>query len=307
MVVTITGANDLLRKSELDKLVSEFVAEHGDMAVERFDGEEAGSDRMRESVQSMPFLSPRKMVILREPGKQKPFSEAIAEVLEATAETTDLIIYEPKLDKRGTYYKTLKKITDFRELGELDANALSKWATDYAAEQGGAVSSADARLLIDRIGINQQLLKSELDKLLAYDEQISRSSIELLTEPLPQSTIFELLDAAFAGNTSRVFAIYGEQRALKVEPQAIMAMLAWQLHILAVVKSASQQPIDVIAKEAKLNPFVVRKSQAITRRLSLEYIKVLVADLLDLDLRLKRSSIDADEALQLYLLKLATN
>ncbi|HSD55860.1 MAG TPA: DNA polymerase III subunit delta [Candidatus Saccharimonadales bacterium] len=307
MIVTITGANDLLRRGELDKLVQAFIGEHGDMAVERFDGEESAPERMRESVQSMPFLSPRKLVVLREPGKQKSFAEAITAVLESVADTTDLIIYEPKLDKRGSYYKTLKKTTDFRELGELDALGLSRWAVSYAQEQGGGLSQADARLLIDRIGINQLLLKSELDKLLAYDTQISRATIELLTEPLPQSTVFELLDAAFASNSAKAFAIYGEQRALKVEPQAIIAMLAWQLHILAVVKAAGQKSVDVIAKEAKLNPFVVRKSQGITRRLTLAQIKGLIGELLELDMRLKRSSIDVDEALQLYLLKLATS
>jgi DNA polymerase III subunit delta len=305
MVVTITGANDLQRKAELDALVHSFLDAHGDMALERFDGEETAADRMRESIQSMPFLSVRKMVVLREPSKQKSFAEAIADVLGDIPDSTDLIIYEPKLDKRGSYYKTLKKSTDFREFGELDAAGLAKWAAAYTAEQGGSLSASDARLLIDRLGPNQQLLRSELDKLLAYDGSITRQTIELLTEPLPQSTVFELLDAAFAGNAQRAFALYREQRALKVEPQAIIAMLAWQLHILAVVKAAGARPVDQIASEAKLNPFVVRKSQGVTRKLSLAEIKTLIADLLALDMQLKRSAIDADEALQLYLLQLA--
>jgi DNA polymerase-3 subunit delta len=305
MIVTLTGANDHQRKAELVKLVSDFVAEHGDMAVERYDGEEATAERMRESIQSMPFLTTRKLVVLREPGKQKAFAEAVAEAIKDAADTTDLVIYEPKLDKRGTYYKTLKKATDFREFGDLDANALGRWAVEYVKEQGGTLSSADARMLIDRIGPNQQLMQSELDKLLAYDPAVTRNSIELLTEPLPQSTVFELLDAAFGGNTRRAFDLYREQRALKVEPQAIMAMLAWQLHVLAVVKAGGTRTVDQIAKESKLNPFVIRKSQGITRKLTLEHIKQLIAGLLELDMQLKRSSLDADEALQLYLLKLS--
>jgi DNA polymerase III delta subunit len=305
MIVTLTGANDLLRKGELAKLIAAFEAEHDAMAVERFDGEETTPERMRESIQSMPFLSARKLVILREPGKQKVFAEAIADVLKEIADTTDLIIYEPKLDKRGSYYKTLKKATDYREFGDLDAHSLARWATEYVREQGGSLGAADAQLLIDRLGLNQQMIQSELDKLLAYDGKITRDSIGLLTEPLPQSTVFELLDAAFTGRSQRVFALYREQRALRVEPQAIIAMLAWQLHVLAVVKAGGQRSADQIAKEAKLNPFVVRKSQAITRKLTLEQIKQLIADLLELDMQLKRSSIDADEGLQLYMLKLS--
>lgn len=305
MIVTLTGANDHLRKRELVQLAAAFEAEHGDMAIERFDGEETTADRMREGIQSMPFLSPRKLVILREPGKQKGFAENIADVLKDIPESTDLLIYEPKLDKRGTYYKTLKKITDFRDFADLDALGLSKWAVEYAKKQGGAISSGDARLLIDRIGLDQQRMQSELDKLLSYDPTITRQTIELLTEPTPQSTVFELLDAAFAGRADHAFMLYREQRALKVEPQAIIAMLAWQLHVLAVVKTAGTRPPDEIAKASKLNPFVIRKSQGLVRSLTTAHIKRFISDLLMLDMQLKRSSIDADEALQLYLLRLA--
>jgi DNA polymerase III subunit delta len=305
MIVTLTGANDLLRKDELSKLVSAFEAEHGAMAIERYDGDEASPERMRESVQSMPFLSVRKLVVLREPGKQKAFAEAIAEVLKDVADSTDLIIYEPKLDKRSSYYKTLKKVTDFREFSDLDAASLARWAAEYVKGRGGQLNAADARLLIDRIGLDQQMVRSELDKLLAYDGNINRESITLLTEPLPQGTVFELLDAAFTGKAKRVFELYNEQRALKVEPQAIIAMLAWQLHVLAVIKAGgARHSADQIASQAKLNPFVVRKSQGITRQLTLDYIKQLITDLLELDIQLKRTSIDADEALRLYLLKL---
>jgi DNA polymerase III delta subunit len=113
------------------------------------------------------------------------------------------------------------------------------------------------------------------------------------------------LEAAFAGNVRRALALYEEQRALKVEPAQIIAMLAWQLHVLAVIKTAGSRSTDQIAKEAKLNPFVVRKSQAIANKTSLTGLKRLIADLLEIDVKTKRTSIDADEALQHYLLKLS--
>lgn len=304
MIVTLTGTNDFARHTALHVLLTNFIDEHTDMAVERFDGEETSADRMRESAASLPFLTARKLVVLREPGKQKAFAEHIADVINDTADTTDLIIVEPKLDKRGSYYKTLKKSTDFREHNELDGNGLARWVVDYAKEQGGSVSPGDARVLVDRVGPNQQLLAAELGKLLAYDPHITKQSIELLVELMPQSTIFELLDAAFAGKTAHAMELYREQRALKVEPQAIIAMLAWQLHILAVVASGAPRSAEDIAREAKINPFVVRKSQGLTRGLGLDRLKEMISGLLALDRKMKSAAIDADEALQLYLLQL---
>src|SRR5262245_54452214 len=122
MVVTLTGSNDFLRQAELKKLVAEFIAAHGDMAVERFDGEESDPARRRETVGSLPCLTQRELLVLSEPGKQAAFADNIETVLGEVADTTDLIILEPKLDKRFSYYKTLKKATDFREFGEVDQN-----------------------------------------------------------------------------------------------------------------------------------------------------------------------------------------
>lgn len=305
VTITLTGANDFARKAELGAIFAAFLADNDAMAVERLDGDDASAERLQEAVASLPFLTDRKLVILREPGKQKAWAEHIAEILPNIADTTDVIIVEPKLDKRLSYYKTLKKSTDFREFSELDAFGLAAWAVQYVKQQGGGLASGDAKSLVDCLGNNQQLLKSELDKLLAYSPQITGQTIGLLVEPMPQSTVFELLDAAFQGQTAKAMQLYREQRALKVEPQAIIAMLAWQLHALAVVKAAGSRPADDIARDAKLNPFVVRKTAALARNLSLAQLRGFVKQLLELDIKTKTVSIDADEALQFYLLKLA--
>jgi DNA polymerase-3 subunit delta len=303
--MTLTGENDVLRAAELKRTVDGFVAEHGDMALERLDGEEASFERMHEAVQSLPFLAPRKLVVLRSPSANKEFTERFEQFLSDVAEANDVIIVEPKLDKRLGYYKLLKKLTDFKEFPVLDSNGLVRFAVDYTKQQGGSLSSSDARKLIDRVGLNQLVIQHELDKLLAYNSAIDHKTIELLTERSPQSSIFELLDAAFAGNTKRAMALYDEQRALKVEPQQIIAMLIWQLYILALVKTAGERTNDQIAKEAGISPYVVAKSQQLVRKLPLARLKELVKMLCQFDIRLKSEAVIPDEVVQFYLLQLA--
>jgi DNA polymerase-3 subunit delta len=305
MVITLTGENDVLRQAALQQLVDSFVAEHGDMALERLDGEEASYDRMHEAVQSLPFLVPRKLVVLRAPSANKEFTEKFEQFTDDIAETNDVVLVEPKLDKRLSYYKQLKRDTSFQEFAVLDGSGLARFLVDYAKAQDGALSANDARLLIDRVGQNQLTLQHEVEKLLAYDPKISRQSIELLTERTPQSSIFELLDAAFAGNAKRAMDLYDEQRALRVEPQQIVAMIVWQLHILAIVKAAGSRDTDTIAKQAKISPFTVRKTQGLARRISLAQLKKLVSDLRSFDVRLKSEGLDADEVTRYYLLNLA--
>lgn len=307
MITTLTGENDSLRQEAVRQLVDGFVAEHGDMALERLDGEETSYERMHEAAQSLPFLSPRKLIVLRAPSANKDFAEKFEDFVGDIAETNDVVLVEPKLDKRLSYYKQLKKDTDFKEFKVLDGPALERYLSEYAAKYGGNLRAADARLLVDRVGTNQLSLQHEVDKLVAYDPKISRANVELLTERTPQSSIFELLDAAFAGNARRAMAMYEEQRGQKVEPQQIIAMLVWQLHILAIVKTAGQRSADTVAKEARLSPFTVRKTQNLARRISLAQLKSLVTQLRQFDVRLKSEGLSADEVVQFYLLNLAEN
>src|SRR6185312_7079282 len=98
MIVTLTGENTFGLTAELRRLVDVFVAEHGDLALERLDGEEADIARLREAVTSLPFLASRKLVVLRAPARNKQFLETFEHILADAPETTEVILVEPKLD-----------------------------------------------------------------------------------------------------------------------------------------------------------------------------------------------------------------
>lgn len=303
-VVTLTGKNVWARQSELHAVVDEFVQANGKLSLERLDGEETEFVRIQEALTSLPFLANKKMVVLNRPSASARFAEQAEVLLEELPDSTELVLVEPAFDKRSSLYKLLHKTTDWREFAPLDGPALARWLLDAAKQRGASLSSGDARYLVERVGQNQQLLSSELDKLCVYDPAISRQTIDLLTEATPQSTIFQLIEAAFAGNVQRALGLYDEQRRLKVEPQAIVAMFAWQLHLLALVKAAGQRAPRDIAADAKLSPFVVDKSLRLSRQLSLTQLRQLIDRLLTLDRRSKREALDLDDALKHYVLEL---
>lgn len=301
--ITVTGENDFARSNELHKLVSDFVAAEGDLALEQLDADDVEFVRIQEAVTSLPFLANKKMVVLRSPGKSKEFAEQAETLLVGLPETTEFILHEPKFDKRSSLYKLLKKQTDFREFNALDGAGLQRWAVEQAKKHGASLASNEARYLIERVGQNQQLLASEIEKLSIIGGTIDRARIEQLTEATPQSSIFQLIDAAVRGDTRQALKLYDEQRTMKVEPQQIIAMFAWQLHVMAVVKTANERPSDQIAREAKLNPYVVGKTATLARNMPMQNLLQKIDDLLLIDLRSKRESLDLDAALQHFILK----
>jgi DNA polymerase-3 subunit delta len=304
MITTLTGPNSYLIQTELHKIRNDFVSKFGDVGLEQLDGDEATAERLIEAVQSLAFLAPKKLVVLRNPSTHKSFTESIETILSGVPETSDIIIIEPKFDKRSSYYKVLKTKTEFKEYTELDRVKLNNWIVQYAKERKGQISLNDAHYLVERVGQNQQLLASEINKLLTFSQSIDQTNIDLLTDQAPQGSIFELLDAAFSGRQKRAISLYRQQRALKTEPQQIIAMIAWQLHVLALVVTAGNRSSNEIAREAHLNPFVVQKTMHLAKNLSLVQVKGLVARALDLDIKLKSQTIDVDDALQHFLLTL---
>lgn len=298
MLSVITGENSFAAQTALKQAISVFVAQYTDMGLEQLDGEQVTIERIQEAIESMPFLAARKLVVLKNPSSNKQFIERAASLLANLDETTDVIVYEAKLDKRTAYYKFLKSQPGFTDFTPLEQGSLRSWVVERAKSNKASISASDANYLIDRIGSDQHALDNEIAKLALYDSAISRETIDLLTEKTPQSTTFDLLDAALGGNAHKALALYSEQRMLKVEPQQILALLGWQLHVMAVVSAAGGKDAASIAKDAKLNPYVVRKTQGLVTRMPAGKLWQLIVETAQLDLRLKTERIDPDQALQ---------
>jgi DNA polymerase-3 subunit delta len=303
MVITLTGSNFYLLKKRLDELAGEFIAEYGELALQRIDAEQTEPAAILEAVQSLPFLASRKMVVVRNGSANKSISGQIEQIIDSAGDTTDIVFYEPSPDKRSTYFKVLKTKTTLQEFAEQDSRGLAKWLAEEAKKQGASLHRSDAAYLVERLGTNQQQLANELYKLITYDPKITRANIDLLTEKTPQSKVFDLLDAAFAGDKELAMELYADQRAQKVEPQAIMAMITWQLKLLALTRLGKKSPQE-IAKDAGLSPYPVMKAQNLARRIDDYKLRSMICDALEIDEKGKTRDIDMDEALRTYIITL---
>lgn len=301
MIITITGSNHFLLRQRLNELTDRFVAEHGELALQKIDAEAVEPAAILEAVQSLPFLASRKMVVVRAGSNNKALSGQIEQIIDAAGEDCDLIFYEPLPDKRTSYFKVLKSKTELEEYNELDVQGLASWLVESAKKSGGQLSQNDARYLVERVGLNQEQLANELEKLITYEPAITHESIDLLTVKTPQSKVFDLLDAAFGGNKKRALELYDEQRAQKVEPQAIMALIAWQLELIALAFFGKGKDAGQIARDAGVSPYPVQKAQRLAAKLSQQQLKEMVDAAAEIDYKSKTSSLNLDEALKTYI------
>lgn len=305
MIKVLVGTNWFGLKAELDNMVREFVKAHTELGLERIDASEVSFEQVVGAVESLPFLTSRKMVVVFGLSSTPSPADDAEILFRKLNDTTDLIIVEPKVDKRGSYYKLLKQQAGFCEYNELDQAALVAWVQGTVTEKSGKITASNARYLVERVGLNQTKVALEIDKLVAYSPEISRQTIENLTEETPTATIFNLIDNAFSGRIDRAIEIYASQRAQKVEPQAIFAMLVWQMHIVSLVARAPKDArAEGIAKDAGLNPYVVQKSQSIAKKMGVQKVSDTLHLLRDIDVNSKTKTINFDDALRFFIVSL---
>jgi len=304
MITTLSGSNVFMIENELKNTLKAFTQKFGDIAVEQIDGSETDLQSITETLTNLSFLSPNRLIILRRGSANKQFIDLIEKIFESIPPTNEVIIVEPNIDKRLSYYKSLKKLTQFKDYVGLDFGQLARWVVDTVKELDGSITNNDARYLVELTGLNQMRLFNEITKLLNYQKEINSSAIELLIEPTAQTTIFQLLDVAFSGDGKKLLKIYDDQKMQGEEPQKIIAMLTWQIHILALIKAAGNKSPSAIASETKVSPFVINKSIGIAKRLSKQDIQNLISNLLELDIKLKNKTVDVDDALMQLLLSI---
>lgn len=307
MVTLFIGENTAQRDKAFKAYVAKFVSNNGQMAVDSLNTEDVKLNNVVDAVTTVPFLSSKRLVVIRYLGVQKDIASQIDTILKRTADTTDLVFVETSLDKRGIYYKTLiKKADEVKKFDGLDGASLTNWLTDDVADSGGEITRQSAQYLIDRVGTNQQLLSNDAEKMLLVSSRIDNKLIDAMTHSSPHSSVFNMLDSIARGQANRVSKLYDEQRAQGMEPQAILGMLVWQLFIMANIVVAPKDTPDIIAKRSKLSPFVVKKTMNMASNIS----KRQMVDLLDITIKadadIKTGKSKADVTVHNLLLELAT-
>lgn len=305
MIKVFAGSNWFGIKSALDAEVQNFLSENSDINIERFYGPDDSLDDIKAALGSVSLFSDKKLVIVEQLSAHKDSTENIDEIFRLAEGDNLLIVVEPNIDKRSSYYKNLKKLEGFNEFNELDENSLATWIKSFAGESVGDISLADARYLMARVGSDQANLRNELTKLMQYDHKITKQSIDLLTEQTPTSTIFNLVDMAFSGDIKKSLLLYDEQRKLRVEPQAIFGMMVWQMHLVALCLTAGSKTANEISAQTGMSSYVLGKAKAIATKMGKDRIIEYLDLLRDIEKTSRKQAYNFDDAMKLAITKLA--
>ncbi len=303
--ILIHGENEFTASESYRETLAQFVKRNSPQALRVFDGENATATEVEEalSAQSL-FSSGQEMVAIKRLGENTELKDKLAQLVAKIPDQTQLVIYEPTLDKRSKLYKTLKSRNLTKEFNNLSEPELLRWVSSRVRQGGGRLEAGSAKALIDRAKGNQLRLWGEIDKLLAFDKDISLDTVRLLVDETPDDNIFTLLNYVAHGDKKKALAKYDELRAAQVETHYILVMLCWQATNFIAVKFGGTKSDKEIASQLGMNPYAVGKTRQAVKTISRQELTTLAKKIADADKRLKTTSLDADQLIKQLLVEL---
>ncbi|MBI3764214.1 MAG: DNA polymerase III subunit delta [Chloroflexi bacterium] len=295
-----------------------------------FDGRTVTLAELRSATDALPFLSDRRMVIVEgllsrlsgkgdeaeegeeeaPPAALKEFRDALAEYLPHVPPTTRLVFVERKtLPERHKFLNLVAKsggVGYARRFDPPKEGELPGWIQKRAKAAGGEFTRDGAQALAAAVGDEMRLLDNEIEKLLTYVDRarpVDVPDVETLTPYAGEVKIFDMVDAM--GARQGKAAVQLLHRLLDQPsqyPLAVFAMIVRQFRLLLQTRELLDEGIPAagIAGTLGLHPFVAGKVAEQCRKFSIEELDSIFRKLLDIDLVIKSSQVDAGLALETF-------
>jgi len=220
--------------------VSEREVMHVDRSFDWYD--------LSASADAMSLFAERKLIELRLP-TGKP-GDAGAKALRAYAENPSpdntLLIVTAKLDgaqQRSKWFKALEGAGVFVQIWPIEAARLPQWIQLRLKQRGLQASSEAVKLLADRIEGNLLAADQEMEKLLLLNGpgQVDVQQVIAAVADSARYDAFTLMDAALAGDATRVCRVLYGLKGEGVEPIALTGAMNYQLRSMCAMAADMQQ------------------------------------------------------------------
>jgi DNA polymerase-3 subunit delta len=302
MIYFLTGENWYARDQAVKSLLSKFEG----AGPERPDTSKITMAELEDLISAQSLFSEKRCIVLANLSDNKQVWDGLGGLIESTSPDLLLIITEDKPDKRTKSYKVLQKHAEVKEFPlwtVRDSAEASEWLLVEAKRQGLPLKTRDARLLIERVGVDQARLAGALEKLHLVDS-ITPETIASSIETHPMNNVFTLLETAFSGENTELRTIIQALRQTE-EPYRVFGLLSSQLLQLAALVYQKNTPSAQVARDIGVAPFVLTKLSPYARRVSEHDMSEILELAADTDIKMKSISVDPWLLIEELLIKLA--
>lgn len=296
-VYVVHGEEDFLKRQVLAALRVRILGAGDDsFGPSTHAGDKAVWRDIHSELQTLPFLSPRRLVVVE---NAEPFVSAHRPQLEkylAAPVRSGVLVLEVKNWLATTKLYKLLDGPSAIACKALTGQKLAEWCRQWASGQHKKqLLVAATQLLVDLVGPDMGLLAQEIAKLAVYVGDAARigpEDVDRLVGNNRAENTFKIFDLIGKGDAARALALLDRQFGQGEDPLRLLGAFGWQLRRLAQAArlSAGGTPLVSALEQVGFPPFKLRDCEQLMRHLGRRRLERLYDWLIEVDLGLKGAS-----------------
>ena len=298
-----------MKKQLLDALTEEF-------NFHRLNSESFDIQTFADAVENLPMMAESTLVQVDDidlfklgEGERNKMAEILSDIPDYCTVVFTYITTPWKPDKR------LKKLWEavsggaIVEFAKQDQRDLVAWVTRHFAAQKKRISTELCIYLIDITGGTMTALSGEIEKICAYSgaEEIKKTDIDAVTEPVMDAVVFQMTDQLSAGRYDQALQKLQQLLKMQQEPLAILGAVGGQFRRIGAARTLLDNGKNAadLQKLCGIPDYPARKTMEAARRFSPDFCAKASQWVLETDYRIKTSFDDSERLLELLILRLS--
>jgi DNA polymerase-3 subunit delta len=296
-VYVLHGDEDFLKLQVLAALRERVLGGETDaLGFSTHEGDKAEFAAVRSELETLPFLSPRRLVVV---DKADPFvtrhRSALEKYVASPASTGVLVLDVASWPANTKLAKTLAGDATIT-CKALSVQRLPEWCVQRAeSAHGKQLVPSAANLLVDLVGAEMGQLDQELAKLAVYvgdAKRIDAEDVDKLVGHSRAENVWIIFDAIANGRVGEALTILDRLVEQGEAPLGLLGAFGSQLRPLVQAYRLNQDgmPLSAALEEAGVPPFRLRSAEQQLRHLGRRRAERLYEWLLEADLGMKGAS-----------------
>jgi DNA polymerase-3 subunit delta len=296
-VYVIHGDEDFLKKQVLQALRGLVFGKDADtFGLSTHEGDKASFAEVHDELDTLPFLSQRRLVIVENADPFITRFRALLETYVSGPSASGVLVLDVKSWPSNTRLAKLINADSTIVCKAPAAYRLPDWCVRWApAQYGKEIALPAARLLVDLVGPEMGQLDQELNKLAIFvgsEKRIESADVDRLVGSSRSENTWKIFDAIGAGQIGAALQILDRSLDQGEDPMRILGAFSAQLRRLAAAARASREgeSLPMALNRAGVPPFALKGCEEQVRHLGSRRARLLYDWLLEVDLGLKGSS-----------------